>query len=49
MAIFYNEGETKVRPGVYQRHTNTGFNRLAGASDGICAIPVQATWGPLAR
>lgn len=47
MAIFYNEGETKIRPGVFQRHTNTGFNTLVGASDGICAIPVQANWGPL--
>ena len=49
MAIFYNEGETKVRPGIYQRHTNTGFNSLVGASDGICAIPVQATWGPIGK
>ena len=49
MAIFYNEGEVKTRPGVYQRHTNTGFNRLVGASDGICAIPVQAAWGPIGK
>lgn len=47
MAIFYNEGEKKIRPGVYQRHSNIGYNSLIGASDGICAIPVQASWGPL--
>ena len=47
MAIHYNEGEKKVRPGIFQRYTNRGFNALAGASDGICAIPVQANWGPL--
>ena len=47
MAIFYNEGEKKIRPGVYQRHSNIGYNNLIGASDGICAIPVQASWGPL--
>lgn len=49
MAVFYNEGENKIRPGVYQRHTNVGFNSLAGASDGICAIPIQAGWGPLGK
>lgn len=47
MAIFYNEGEKKIRPGVYQRHSNIGYNSPIGASDGICAIPVQASWGPL--
>ena len=47
MAVFYNEGENKKRPGVFQRHTNVGFDSLAGAQDGICAIPVQAAWGPL--
>lgn len=49
MAVFYNEGENKKRPGVYQRHTNVGFDSLAGAQDGICAIPVQASWGPLGK
>lgn len=49
MAIFYNEGETKKRPGVYQRHTNIGTAITAGAQDGICAIPVQAGWGPLGK
>lgn len=49
MAIFYNEGETKTRPGVYQRFTNVGNLVAAGAQDGICAIPVQASWGPLGK
>ena len=49
MAIFFTEGELKNRPGVYQRHTNTGFTKPAAANDGICAIPVQASWGPLGK
>ena len=48
MAIFFTEGEVKNRPGVYQRHTNVGHTR-ATANDGICAIPVQAVWGPLGK
>lgn len=47
MAINYNAGENKIRPAVYQRHTNIGSSSVIGASDGICAIPVQANWGPL--
>ena len=49
MAVFYNEGESKKRPGVYQRHTNVGFAAPTGAQDGICAIPIQAHWGPLGK
>lgn len=49
MAVFYNEGETKKRPGVYQRHTNVGFDTLIGAQDGICAIPIKASWGPVGQ
>ena len=49
MAIFFNEGEQKVRPGVYQRHTNSGFNAPVSSQDGYCAIPVQASWGPLGK
>ncbi len=47
MAIFYREGEEKIRPGVYQRYSNTTQRTAAGAQDGICAIPIQASWGPL--
>lgn len=49
MAVFFNEGETKVRPGVYQRHTNIGFNAVISSQDGYCAIPIQASWGPLGK
>lgn len=49
MAIFFTEGERKKRPGVYQRHENTGFSKPASATDGICAIPIQAAWGPLGK
>ena len=49
MAVFYNEGEVKKRPGVYQRHVNTGFDTLIGAQDGICAIPIKASWGPVGK
>ena len=47
MAIFYRDGEEKIRPGVYQRHTNVDKYVVAGARDGICAIPIKASWGPL--
>lgn len=49
MAIFFHEGEVKTRPGLYQRYSNIGFDSLAGAQDGICAIPVKASWGPLGK
>lgn len=45
---FYTEGEVKNRPGLYQRHTNAGHTKST-ANDGICAIPVQAAWGPLGK
>lgn len=49
MAVFYREGEIKNRPGVYQMHTNRGISATVGAQDGFCAIPVQASWGPLGK
>lgn len=49
MAIFFTEGEIKKRPGVYQRHGNTGFSKPASATDGVCAIPIKAMWGPLGK
>lgn len=49
MAVFYNAGENKIRPGVYQRIVNIGTNSISGALDGICAIPIQASWGPLGK
>lgn len=47
--VFYNEGEQKIRPGVYQRHVDVGLTPDVAAQDGICAIPVQASWGPLGK
>ena len=49
MAMFYKEGEVKTRPGIYQRYENIGINPMGGAQDGICAIPVRASWGPLGK
>lgn len=49
MAVFYNMGEEKIRPGVYQRYVNLGQTAQSDAQDGICAIPVQANWGPLGQ
>ena len=48
-SVFYNVGETKKRPGVYQRHENVGYDAPTGAQDGYCAIPIQAPWGPLGK
>lgn len=47
MAVQYRMGEEKTRPGLYQRHSNAGEKSVAGAQDGICAIPIRAKWGPL--
>lgn len=49
MSVLYNMGETKKRPGVYRRQSNIGPSALATGVDGICAIPVKATWGPLGK
>lgn len=49
MSVLYNLGEAKKRPGVYRRHSNIGQGSIPGGQDGICAIPVQATWGPLGK
>ena len=47
MGHFYKKGETKVRPGLYQRYENRGTNTTVGAMVGYCAITIQADWGPL--
>lgn len=49
MAIHFNEGEVKKRPGVFQRQSNIGVSIAGGAKDGICAIPIRAAWGPLGK
>lgn len=47
MAIFYTAGETKKRPGIYQRYKNIGSATIAGASNGIAAAVFQSDWGSL--
>lgn len=47
MAVFFNAGEEKIRPGVYQRYTGEQSLKYASALNGVCAIPVKADWGPV--
>lgn len=49
MAIFFSAGEQKKRPGLFQRHENISTPSATAAKNGICAIPIQATWGPLGK
>lgn len=51
MAVFYNAGEQKSRPGLYQRYVNRSYanDDSVEARDGFCAIPIQASWGPLGK
>lgn len=46
MAGTFIVGETKVRPGVYQRRYKTG-SVVAGARNGIGLGLIRANWGPL--
>lgn len=47
MAGTYTIGEKKTRPGVYHRYENAGGLQTAGATNGIGAAVVRASWGPL--
>lgn len=47
MGAFFKEGEQKIRPGVYKRYIDEEKGLVAGANDGVCAIPIQTEWGPL--
>lgn len=49
MGIFFTSGEQKKRPGVYQRYENAGPPQVAGALNGICAIPIRSDWGPMGK
>ena len=46
MGIFFTPGETKKRPGIYQRYENVGTPQGAGAINGICAAVFKSNWGP---
>ena len=45
MGIFFTVGESKKRPGVYQRYENVGGVSIAGATDGIVACCIRSNWG----
>ena len=47
MAKVYTVGETKIRPGIYQRFSNVGGSLAAGALNGVNAIVTNASWGPV--
>lgn len=47
MGIFFNIGEKKKRPGVYQRYENIGGLSVAGASDGVVACCIRSNCGEL--
>lgn len=47
MASVYVKGEKKIRPGIYNRYENRTVTDNTGAIDGICAVPIHATSGPL--
>jgi len=49
MAIQYKAGETKIRPGFYERYSAVGQTANTSAQDGICAIAIKANWGPLGQ
>lgn len=49
MGIFFNNGEKKVRPGVYQNYTNVGSNSVVGVEDGVVAVAIKSNWGPLGK
>ncbi len=49
MAGSFNQGETKVRPGVYYRYENGGGLDLSGALNGVAAVAFKANWGPLGK
>lgn len=48
MGSIYNIGDQKIRPGVYRRYENVGLNSVPGAVYGVFAIPIHASFGPLA-
>lgn len=47
MAQIYREGEHKIRPDVYYRYSGRETAANPGAADGINALVMKASWGPL--
>lgn len=46
MSAFYLNGETKIRPGLYNRFTRRSGTGSTSATVGVCAVPIHASWGP---
>lgn len=46
MAYTYTAGETKLRPGVYQRISKRVSDSVIGALNGVVAFAMKANWGP---
>lgn len=46
MAYTYTAGETKLRPGVYQRISKRVSASVIGAINGVVAFAMKANWGP---
>lgn len=47
MGQFFVAGEQKIRPGVYQRHSNASQTNDTVALDGVNALVMRAGWGPV--
>lgn len=47
MAHLFTAGERKKRPGVYFRYSDRGESPSVGATDGVNAIVLSASWGPV--
>lgn len=47
MAYTYLAGETKIRPGVYQRMSKRGNDNTVSALNGVVAYVTKASWGPV--
>lgn len=47
MGALYNQGEKKVRAGVYRRYTTNDTSIVVGADDGTVAVVLGSDWGPV--
>mgnify|MGYP001258095701 CR=1 FL=1 len=47
--IFFTAGETKKRPGVFQRYEQGVSSLYSGAQDGVVAALIGANWGELGK
>lgn len=47
MARYLNYGSEATRPGNYFNYDKKGSDKVAGATDGVCAILFKSNWGPL--